>query len=128
MNGQLGKAATDKRQLVSHADDVFIGDVVGVHRTEAEASSTVWRVAAVVNVKGQAAGEVLVRQLGYVDEDGNAHPTEEQPLLEPGRRFLFVTTRDYEANVLMAGPAASVRTAGPASETRLVAEYRATMG
>ena len=118
---------TDKRQLMSHADDVFVGEVVGVHRTEAEASSTVWRVAVVANVKGQATGEVLVRQLGYVDEEGNAHPTEEQPLLEPGRRYLLVTTRDREANVLMAGPAASVRTAGPASEARLVAEYRATM-
>ncbi len=118
---------TDKRQLMRHADDVFVGDVVGVHRTDVEASSTVWRVAVVANVKGEAAGEVLVQQLGYVDEDGNAHATEEQPLLEPGRRYLLVTTRGDEANVLIAGPAASVRTAGPASEASLVAEYRAAM-
>lgn len=118
---------TDKRQLMRHADDVFVGEVIGVDRTEAEASSTVWRVAVVANVKGQAAGEILVRQIGYVDEAGNTHATEEQPLLEPGRRYLLVTTRGDDANVLMAGPAASVRTAGPASEARLAAEYRAAM-
>lgn len=117
----------DKRQLMSYADDVFVGQVLGVERTDVEASSTIWRVAVVAGVKGEASGEVLVRQLGYVGGDGRAHPTEEQPLLEPGHRYLLVTTRDGAENVLVAGPAASVRARDRATEASLIAEYRAAM-
>lgn len=127
INGSYAFDVKDKRQLVSYADDVFIGEIVGVERTEPDASSTIWRVAVVTGVKGEASGEVLVRQLGYVDDEGRAHPTEEQPLLEPGRRYLLATTRNGDEHVLVAGPAASVRARDRAMEASLIAEYRAAM-
>jgi hypothetical protein len=119
----------DKRQLMSHGTHAFIAEVIGAERTEHAASTTVWRVRVVRSVKGSASGEVLVRQLGYVDKDGRAHVTEEQPLLLAGGKRLLVTTQDpgSSEHQLIAGPAASVNAPTADHELQLVRDYTAAL-
>lgn len=115
----------DKTQLMSYGDEVIVGEVLEPMRTDEERSSTLWRVRIIRSIKGDRSGEAQVWQLGYVDSDGRAHVADEQPLLEPGRRYLLVTTREGDENTLVAGPAASVRVESIAQENRVVDEYRA---
>lgn len=115
----------DKKQLMSYGDEVFVGEVLEAVRTDEERSSTLWRVRVIRSIKGAPQGEALVWQLGYVDADGRAHVTEEQPLLQRGARVLLVTTRDGDENTLVAGPAARVSIGSNVDEERLVREYRA---
>ena len=79
------------------------------------------------NVKGAATGEVLVAQLGYVDEGGRVHESEDQPLLPVGRTRLLVTTGNPAegALTLVAGPAASVNAPSRQRQSELVSEYTA---
>lgn len=119
----------NKRLLMSYATEAFVAEVIGVERTEEPAATTVWRVRIVQSVKGSRTGEVLVRQLGYIDSDRRPHVTEEQPLLVPGSRRLLVTTRAAGAteNMLIAGPAASVDASGQGRQAQLVKEYQLAM-
>jgi len=116
----------DKRQLMRHGTEVFVGEVLGPAETDYRFGSTLWRVRVVRSIKGSPSGEVLVRQLGYVDKDGRTHATEEQPLLLAGTRHLLVTTRVGGAseNTLIAGPAASVPVKSSVHEQRLIQQYR----
>jgi hypothetical protein len=119
----------DRRQLMRYGTEVFIGEIIAPVETDYKFGSTLWRVRVVRPIKGSPRGEVLVRQLGYVDRAGHAHATPEQPLLVPGTRQLLVTTRVGGAseNTLIAGPAASVRIQSTAHEQQLVQQYREEM-
>lgn len=116
----------NKAKLMGFADAAFVGTVVDKEATIDSAATTVWRVSVSRAVKGSPTGEVFVRQLGYVDGDGQAHVTEEQPMLEAGRRYLLVTTVDAQTgqHTLIAGPAASVPVGSAARESQLVVEYQ----
>lgn len=119
----------DKRQLMGYASEVFVAQVVEKVETDQQAGMTLWRVSVLDSIKGSRIGEALVRQLGYVDDNGKEHHAEEQPLLAAGKRYLLVTTRQSGAgeNTLVAGPSSSVEV-GPAEHQRSVAsEYRAAM-
>lgn len=117
---------TDKRQLMDYAEAAFIGEVIGKEGTDEAYSTTVWRVSVKNAIKGQPQGEVLVRQLGYVDSDGRAHVTEKQPMLVDGRKYLLVTTVDETGqHTLVAGPAASVPAETAAEEASVVDVYQA---
>lgn len=118
---------TDRSQLMDYGDEVFVGRVVDREVNDPDAGVTIWRVQVVASVKGSAAGEVLVRQLGYVDEDGRVHESEEQPLLPLGGTRLLVTTGSPSgpALTLVAGPAASVKAETAQRQRELVGRYAA---
>ena len=115
----------DKRKLMKYGNEVFVAEVLHVARTDAKASTTVWRVKVIKSIKGSRSGEVLVRQLGYVDANKKAHVVEDQDLLVPGTRRLLVTTRtaDADVNTLVGGAASVADVASPARERLVVAEY-----
>ncbi len=119
----------DKRELMRHANEVFVADVVAKEKTDDAAGTTVWRVSIAESVKGTRSGTVLVRQLGYVDREGLPHETEEQAALKIGKRYLLVTSRDPGAaeNTLIVGPASSVETRSPEQQQASVREYREAM-
>ena len=127
ISGSYAFDVEDKRQLMAYADEVFVADVEHVERVDEEAASTVWSARIIRSIKGDRSGWALVRQLGYVDEDGLAHVPDEQALLQPGRRYLLVTTRDRDVNTLVAGPASAVAVDDSSAQARVVREYRAAL-
>lgn len=118
---------TDTAKVMDYADQAFVGEVVGIARTEEARSATVWKVRVVDAVKGTPGEVVLVRQLGYVDKNSRAHVAEDQPLLRIGSRHLLVTTRTPVAGelTLIGGPRASVPIRTSTDERRVVDEYAA---
>ena len=117
---------TDKKQLLDAADAAFLGTVLAKAKTDQEKSTTVWRVRVEDQVVGEVAGEVLVRQLGYTDDDGRDHHAADQRMLKKGDRYLLTTSFDAETGqyTLFAGPVASVPSQPGASEKARVAEYQ----
>lgn len=116
---------TDKAVLMDHADTAFVGTVVAKVETIEDEATTVWRVSVQDVVKASASGEVLVRQLGYVDSEGHNYATEAQPLLTVGKSYLLVTTVDKKnQHTLIAGPTASVAVKSATHLKELVAQYK----
>lgn len=118
---------TDTAKVMDYADQAFVGEVVGVARTEEARSATVWKVRVVDAVKGTPGNVVLVRQLGYVDKNDKAHVAEDQPLLRVGSRQLLVTTRTPVGGelTLIGGPRASVPIKSSTDQRRVIDEYTA---
>lgn len=119
----------DKRQLMAYADQVLVGTVIARDSVNEEDGYTVWRVAVQGHVKGTVAGEVRVRQLGYVESNGNVLEQEDQTLLVVGQRYLMALGGPdaIGAYPLIVGGAASKRLPDTASERAAVAEYRAAL-
>lgn len=111
---------SDDRKLVGHADDVFVGLVLrqageeGLPTSEPgmEMAQTQFSVELLENIKGELSGAVTVNQLGgyeehTADRDYPEHGVEkgelvrelilvdDNPLLEPGRQYLFATNPEY---------------------------------
>ncbi|MFB6722530.1 hypothetical protein ACFCV3_20300 [Kribbella sp. NPDC056345] len=119
----------DKRTLLNHASAVFVAEIIGAERTDESAASTVWRVRVVQSLKGTRTGEILVRQLGYVDSARRVHAAEEQPMLVPGGRRLLVTTGGADGGpaTLLAGPAASVDVGDSVRQAQVTKEYQSAL-
>ena len=98
--------AMDPRELVGFATDVFVGQVAEEAGSEgAPLSGPDWRalpqtqfsVEVLKNVKGDVEGTVTVSQTGgYDEEEGREVRVEGDSLLEPGKKYLFVTSYNPE--------------------------------
>lgn len=94
--------------LAGYADNIFVAKVETIESVEDE--HTQYRVSVEENVKGDLEGDVVVSQLGYVD-DNVTHVTEGQPLLQVGSTYLLVTNLDTTGTgwqTLIVGPTAAV--------------------
>ena len=94
---------SDERLLVGFADNVFVGRVVEEVGSEVRASGvnspfmprTRFSVKVVENVKGNLGGTVTVVQDGaYLPERGCVVLVNYDPLLGPGRTYMFLTGGD----------------------------------
>lgn len=115
----------DKAKLMDFGDDAFIGRVTGKAKTLDDQSSTLWTVNVVDTIKGDAVGKVQVQQLGYVDQDGRLHESEDQPVLQNGKEYLLVTTDAEDGTLtLLAGSSASVLAEDDAKKSKLKQDYK----
>ena len=95
-----GFSGSDDSDLVSFADNVFVGRVekrVGSTRAESygQMGRTRFSVEVLGNAKGRLGGIVTVSQQGAYDpERGCATLMEDDPLLQPGQEIMFFTRRD----------------------------------
>lgn len=94
---------TDERLLVGFAENVFLGRVAEELGSEGRAEDapgpydplTQFSVEVVENVKGGLGGTVTVIQRGaYLPERGCVALVNSDPLLEPGREYVFLTSGD----------------------------------
>jgi hypothetical protein len=98
--------AMDLRELVGFATNVFVGHVVEEINSEGAPLSgpgerviprTQFAVEVLKNVKGDAESTVTVSQTGgYDEEEGREVRVEGDPLLESGKKYMFVTSYDPE--------------------------------
>lgn len=94
--------------LAGYADNIFVAHVEAIEGVQD--AHTQYRVSVEETVKGDLAGDVVVSQLGYVDENVT-HVSEGQPLLNVGGTYLLVTNPDTTGTdwqSLIAGPASAV--------------------
>lgn len=87
----------DARRLVGFADNVFIGRVISQDKTHirVDLPQTLFNVDVVHNIKGSLPSSVLVNQQGGFNADENTMVLlENDPLLEPGKTYLFATKVD----------------------------------
>jgi hypothetical protein len=94
--------------LAGYADNIFVASVEAIESVEDE--HTQYRVSVEETVKGDLDGDIVVSQLGYVD-DNVTHVTEGQPLLQVGSTYLLVTNLDTTGTdwqSLIVGPTAAV--------------------
>ncbi len=118
--------AMDPRELVGFATNVFVGQVVEEAGSEGAPLSgpgervvprTQFSVEVLKNVKGDAEGTVTVSQTGGYDvEEGREVRVEGDSLLEPGKKYMFVTSYDLEEEwyVVVAQPFGDVLVEGEA--------------
>lgn len=94
---------TEERLLVGFADNVFVGRVAEELGSEGLAEDaagpydplTRFSVEVVENVKGGLGGTVTVIQRGaYLPERGCVALVNSDPLLDPGREYMFLTSGD----------------------------------
>ena len=128
IEGSYAFEVTNLKVLMDHTSDVFVARVLSVEDTDDDLGMTYYRVAIEeVAVGSQATGEVMVRQIGYVDGSGTVHRLDDQPLLEVDDTYLLATSYDADrsAFTVSAGPI-SVRPLDSVEEQhRLIQEYRA---
>lgn len=79
----------DTTKLMGYSENVFIGRVEKKARTLVDEVSTVWTVQVLESLKGDATGEVEIRQTGFVDDKNRIYETEDQPMLRRGREYLL---------------------------------------
>lgn len=94
--------------LAGYADNIFVGHVEAIEGVQG--AHTQYRVSVEETVKGGLAGDVVVSQLGYVEENVS-HVTEGQQLLDVGRTYLLVTNPDTTGTdwqTLIGGAASAV--------------------
>ncbi len=118
--------AMDPRELVGFATNVFVGQVVEEAGSEGAPLSgpgeivvprTQFFVEVLKNVKGDAEGTVTVSQTGgYDEEEGREVRVEGDSLLEPGKKYMFVTSYNPEEEwyVVVAQPFGDVLVEGEA--------------
>lgn len=93
-----GFEVADKKRLVGHGTHVFVGRVIEQVGTVGLPTSgpnhampqTQFKVEVLENIKGQLTGTVTVNQLGGYREETLVLIAND-PLLEPGQTYLFVT-------------------------------------
>lgn len=87
----------DARRLVGFADNVFIGRVISQDKTHirVDLPQTLFNVDVIHNIKGSLPSTVLVNQQGGFNADENTMVLlENDPLLEPGKTYMFATKVD----------------------------------
>ncbi|KAB2945918.1 MAG: hypothetical protein MPEBLZ_04013 [Candidatus Methanoperedens nitroreducens] len=105
-SGDVAFNVTDDRELVSFADNVFIGKVIAQTGNKANtpppeagdtpgfSPQTQFSIEVVENIKGNLSGMIIVSQYGGYKEKGGVnelHLIEGDKLLEPGNTHLFAT-------------------------------------
>ncbi|MEV3989921.1 hypothetical protein AB0J57_13555 [Streptomyces sp. NPDC049837] len=124
----------DKRKLTGFAEHVFLGRVVEKAGSEGKGTTnpgtvmpqTQFRVEVLRALKGEVGGEVVVNQEGgYDPEDKSTMLMEGDPLLEPGKTYLFTTKRDPRKGWLsiVAPGYANVVITSPEQGKRVVGEF-----
>lgn len=89
---------TDPRKVVGHSNHVWIGKVLERMDSfpmdaDGKRRATQFNVRVLENIKGNLAGDVLVRQPGWLDTNLNTvHLFQGDPLLKEGEVVLFATT------------------------------------
>ena len=87
--------ATDDRELVGFADNVFIGKVIAQTGNETDDfPQTQFSVKVLENIKGNLDGTVTVNQFGgyeYANGEKYLSLMEGDTLLNPGKKYLFAT-------------------------------------
>ena len=118
--------ATDPRELVGFATNVFVGQVGEETNSQGTPLSgpgervmprTQFSIEVLKNVKGDAEGKVTVSQTGgYDEEEGREVRVEGNSLLEPGKKYMFVTSYNPEEEwyVVVAQPFGNVLVEGEA--------------
>jgi hypothetical protein len=112
---------SNKRYVAGYADAVVIGRVAG--RASQSEPYTTYDIDVIRALKGSPPPALTARQLGYVDDDGVAHETEDQPLLDDGRVYVLALTGDAGGYTIVGGPAAAARADG-GEGSPLVREYQ----
>lgn len=121
--------AMDPRELVGFATNVFVGEVVEEAGSEGAPLSgpgdravprTQFSVEVLKNVKGDVEGTVTVSQTGGYDEaEGREVYVEGDSLLQPGKKYMFVTSYNPEEGwyAVVAQPFGDVLVEGEARRT-----------
>ncbi|WP_340819982.1 hypothetical protein [Methanolobus sp. WCC4] len=97
---------SDDRELVGSSSDIFIGKVIEQDGTSTEPYlQTRFSVEVIETIKGNATGNVIVKQFGgyeYVFVWKYLTLAEDDELLQPGETYLFVTRGDDESGYTFA--------------------------
>jgi hypothetical protein len=121
----------DPRELVGFATNVFVGQVVEETGSEGVPLSgpgeravprTQFSVEVLKNVKGDAEGTITVSETGgYDEEEGREVRVEGDSPLQPGKKYLFVTSYNSEEGwyAVVAQPFGDVLVEGEAQQTDL---------
>ena len=98
--------ATDDRELVGFADNVFIGKVIAQTGNETDDfPQTQFSVKVLENIKGNLDGTVTVNQFGgyeYANGEKYLSLMEGDTLLKPGKKYLFATQGSAEGWLTLA--------------------------
>ena len=130
----------DTSRLVTFADDVFLGTVTAVEGTapidtsspdpQAFVPRTTFRVRVRSTVKARLRGRVTVAQAGGLDPaDGAQLRVNDDPPLEPGESYLFLTRRDATRGLhsIVAPRWGDVPAPTEATRADLLARYRSVL-
>ncbi|MDQ3715604.1 MAG: hypothetical protein M3381_06185 [Actinomycetota bacterium] len=82
---------TNPNYIAGYADDVVIATVVDVVETQEGQHQTLYAVQVDQSLKGNARGQVVVGQMGYVDGN-DRHILDDQPMLHEGHTYLLAIT------------------------------------
>jgi len=115
---------TNMTALMNYADAAVFVTIHEPVKTVLQESATYWRATVRQAPVGSASGEVVVRQLGYVDKDGRKHQMHDQPILRSGQDYLLVVTRDGDHMTLVAGPKSAVPVEPATDQAKLARSYQ----
>lgn len=126
---------SNKRKLAGFAEQVFVGRVIEKIGEEGKATTnpgtvipqTQFRVEVLEVIEGTISDEVVVNQQGgYDPEDNSVLLMENDPLLQRGATYLFLTRTDPEKQWLavVAPGYADIRMTSPEQRERVVSEFR----
>jgi hypothetical protein len=124
---------SEKRDLASKADNIFIGEVIketGIHKNS-EDVQTDFSVMATQNIKGAIMDEITVSQQGGFYKNGwdlYVLKYDGIDLLEPGEMYLFCTTYDREKEIYNLIPRyGSVKVETEEQKFVLIDEFKAVL-
>ncbi len=99
---------TNPYYIAGYADNVVIGTVVDVVDTQEGQHQTLYAVQVEQSLKGDARGQVVVGQLGYMD-GSDRHILNDQPMLQEGHTYLLaITIENAQEHTLLGGPEAVI--------------------
>jgi len=99
---------TKPNYVAGYADDVVIATVVDVVETQEGQQQTFYAVQVEQSLKGEARGQVVVGQLGYLD-GSDRHILDDQPMLQEGHTYLLaITSENSDQHTVIAGPEAVI--------------------
>jgi hypothetical protein len=118
----------NKSTLTKKVDAVFLGRVLNKAETLEDDASTVWNVEVLDTIKGKSVTvgtQIRVRQLGYLDNDGQLHQTEDQPILMAGRDYMLAANdNDGDGLILVGGASAAAPAETSDKKSKLKKEYK----
>lgn len=118
----------DDRQLAGFADNVFFGEVkekVGqVYRGGSDVPTTQFTVSISQVIKGTLADQVTVLQDGgYNTDTDEVLLVDGDPILEPGRTYLFATTNQPEGAQLVVAKYGDLPVTDPSQRALLLQRF-----